>query len=496
MRKLAIPIAAAVAAGALVGSPAAGGPTTGGLATDNIEHVRHIPLAQNGVGGRLIGKWFYMNDQNKVMIWDVSDPLDPQMTGFVPMPQEWQFSREDIDGNGKILVVPNTASGQNDGNPQTTSPINAVYIIDVEDKTNPTIISKVPGVAEHTYSCVLDCTYAWGSSGTIIDLRNPAKPKVLKEKWGDGTTAGSGGHDVEEVAPGLVMTSTNPLVYLDARKNPLKPKVLAFAGTKDGAYMHANLWPRGGKDDFLLHRVEVIGPANNGEPEGVLAGPGARRLGTVQLRSQHSVGAAERLGSAGAGGEQGHAFDDSADHRDVEIEVARGVTDDRIELSARPGVRREIAPDPEAFRPERWLDGLARRLPKYAYFPFGGGPRQCIGKGFALMEATLVLALLEQRYDLHLVPGRRVETVAMATLRPRHFKPVAALENGLTDPTCGMIMGKTAELLASEFGIARREQDEFALRSHERATAAISAAGYVPSRAGQHLRTQRSHGTP
>ena len=69
---------------------------------------------------------------------------------------------------------------------------------------------------------------------------------------------------------------------------------------------------------------------------------------------------------------------------------------------------------------------------------------------------------------------------AMATLRPRHFKPIAGLEVGLTDPTCDMIMGKTAELLASEFGISRREQDEFALRSHQRAVAAASAGKFKP----------------
>ena len=47
--------------------------------------------------------------------------------------------------------------------------------------------------------------------------------------------------------------------------------------------------------------------------------------------------------------------------------------------------------DPETYRPERWLDGLAQRLPAGAYFPFGDGPRRCIGQGFALMEAAIVI---------------------------------------------------------------------------------------------------------
>src|SRR5207249_89081 len=51
-------------------------------------------------------------------------------------------------------------------------------------------------------------------------------------------------------------------------------------------------------------------------------------------------------------------------------------------------------PDPEAFLPDRWADGLAKRLPRYAYCPFGGGPRTCIGSGFAMMEAVLLLATI------------------------------------------------------------------------------------------------------
>ncbi len=69
-------------------------------------------------------------------------------------------------------------------------------------------------------------------------------------------------------------------------------------------------------------------------------------------------------------------------------------------------------------------------------------------------------------------------TSAAASFRPRHFKPRAALELGLTDPTCGLIMGKTAEILAREFGVSREQQDAFALHSHRRALAAIESGKF------------------
>ena len=81
--------------------------------------------------------------------------------------------------------------------------------------------------------------------------------------------------------------------------------------------------------------------------------------------------------------------------------------------------------------------------------------------------------------------GQRI--AALARFRPRHFKPVAALDLGLTDPTCGMIMGKTAEVLAHEFGISRREQDEFALQSHRRALAAQFEDERFPVYVGAHF---------
>jgi cytochrome P450 len=75
--------------------------------------------------------------------------------------------------------------------------------------------------------------------------------------------------------------------------------------------------------------------------------------------------------------------------------------------------------DPGAFRPERWANGLARRLPRFAYFPFGGGPRVCIGNTFATTEATLVLARLMQRFRFRTVPERTPVPMASLTLRPR-----------------------------------------------------------------------------
>src|SRR6201981_1672271 len=76
--------------------------------------------------------------------------------------------------------------------------------------------------------------------------------------------------------------------------------------------------------------------------------------------------------------------------------------------------------DPDSFRPERWLDGLADRLPAGAYFPFGDGPRRCIGQGFALLESALVIGALAQRFRFELVPGPVVTPEPLVTLRPKN----------------------------------------------------------------------------
>jgi cytochrome P450 len=72
------------------------------------------------------------------------------------------------------------------------------------------------------------------------------------------------------------------------------------------------------------------------------------------------------------------------------------------------------------FRPERWNNAFEQSLPKGVYFPFGDGPRSCIGKGFAVMEAVLVLVAIAQKFRLDLPPNYRTELQASITLRPKH----------------------------------------------------------------------------
>ena len=76
--------------------------------------------------------------------------------------------------------------------------------------------------------------------------------------------------------------------------------------------------------------------------------------------------------------------------------------------------------EPDAFKPERWSADAAEQAPKYAYFPFGGGPRQCIGNYFAMMEIVLLLATIGQRFRFTLDPNYTVEVLPVLSLRPKN----------------------------------------------------------------------------
>jgi cytochrome P450 len=89
-------------------------------------------------------------------------------------------------------------------------------------------------------------------------------------------------------------------------------------------------------------------------------------------------------------------------------------------------------PEPDAFRPERWLDGLEKRLPRGAFIPFGMGSRKCIGSSFAMMEGTLLLATIARRwrFELH---ARDIPTHPAVTLRPATAMP-ARMRSATLEP--------------------------------------------------------------
>ena len=84
-------------------------------------------------------------------------------------------------------------------------------------------------------------------------------------------------------------------------------------------------------------------------------------------------------------------------------------------------------PEPEEFRPERWEHGFSKRIPKFAYYPFGGGQRICVGSAFALMEAAIIIAAVGQRYRFTLDPDAVIGIKTQITLLPANGIP-ATLE--------------------------------------------------------------------
>lgn len=250
MKKLAALVVAALVA---VAAPSSAAPSPGGVSSDNVVWVRNVPFATGyAEGGRLVGDYFYVTVNGQgLLIFDVSEPEDPQLVGRYAAPHFWE--NEDIATNGKIALIsqrsfPFTYWGRQEFADLT--------VLDVEDKANPHVIATIPGGGDHTYECLHGCKWAYGPvGGGIYDLRDPAKPRMLKTRWTDSLPQDTFVHDVTEVRPGLLLTASTPMYLLDVRKDVTRPKVIALSelSTNSG---HNVIWPRRGKDRFILTATE------------------------------------------------------------------------------------------------------------------------------------------------------------------------------------------------------------------------------------------------
>jgi hypothetical protein len=244
------------------------GPGPASFSSDNVTWVTARPQHTGSAGARLVGKYFYVTDPRGVWIYDVSDPANPVLTGQVVAPRASDIGQEDPDTNGKILLIDAIDT-------RTPGTATKLLVVDVTNKTAPKIVGALAST-DHTWTCVLDCTYAYGRTGSIIDLRDPANPKVAGNwRVATGVPSSNAGasytHDFTEVSPGLLMSAGHTSYYLDARANPLKPTILTKITSKFSTLgYHSALWPRAGKDNLLLMGTE-IGSSNCQTAEAMLA---------------------------------------------------------------------------------------------------------------------------------------------------------------------------------------------------------------------------------
>lgn len=208
----------------------------------NVEWVGTLPGTNDSAGARRLGNYFYITTSTALRIYDITDPLSPTMTGILQFTQSPQFAQEDVDTNGKILLISNEQLGRK------------LQVWDVESKAAPQMLAELANLGDHTFTCVLKCTYAYGSRGSIIDLRDPANPELA---GGWGQLPPNDGFDTTEVSPGMVLTASRTITFLDGRKDILHPQVVALGGTTDRRLIHSLRWPNKGRDRFFLVQGET-----------------------------------------------------------------------------------------------------------------------------------------------------------------------------------------------------------------------------------------------
>ena len=250
------------------------------IVSENVKFIKNLPEASDGVGARVVGDRLFVTTTKDLLVYDVSDPPNPKRLGGINA--NISFENEEVPTNGKLLGI----SGQYGGcNPQGYNPIppplrlptNCLVIYDVSDDAAPKVVAVVPGAGDHTHTCVYDCRFFYGSSGTIVDATDPANAFVVREgtakvNWQRALPDLESNHHQNEISPGVLVTATQPIYHL--RVNPEhpehEPQILGRYRHEPGPredppyyssgspgppvrrFIHGVRWPNGGGDKFLF----------------------------------------------------------------------------------------------------------------------------------------------------------------------------------------------------------------------------------------------------
>jgi len=242
------------------------------LASDNVELVNTFrPATGLTAGARVVGNRLFVTSSKDLEIFDITKPEAPKLIS--KLEANIQFENEEVPTNGKLLGISSDLLNSGPECLSTPAGVNVVVgggclrLYDVRDPAGIKELPSVVGAGDHTSTCILDCTYFYGSRGSITDARTALDPGgravKLKEKWTDAVQAQAGKftsscHNVNELRPGIIITACNPSAVLSVLPEDggsiTVPKVLFTGTTPQEAkrFIHSARWPRNGDDKFIL----------------------------------------------------------------------------------------------------------------------------------------------------------------------------------------------------------------------------------------------------
>src|SRR4051812_8712092 len=235
------------------------------VTSDNVEYVRSIKLdVGQTTGARIVGDRLYVTGAKNMSIYDISTPEDPQLLGTLHVNIAWE--NEEVPTNGKILGISNDwFDVMPSCGVEGITGLHCLQLFDVRDPANVKELPAVPQNGDHTSECVLDCSYMYGSAGSISDLRgvlDGAQPKDLGD-WrvpidaqlkARGLPDVKSCHHVREIKPGYLFAACQPFVYMRVVPRDgdgasiTNPKLMVTGGNADGRFVHSVRWPRKGGD--------------------------------------------------------------------------------------------------------------------------------------------------------------------------------------------------------------------------------------------------------
>src|SRR3954470_22478189 len=185
----------AVSIAALAATAAPASAQSGGdyISSENVSLLKSIKPAGDGVGARIVGHYLYVTSTKDLEIFDITKPEDPQMVGSLNLHVE--FENEEVPTNGKVLGISGqtptvTGSGNICPSMYPVSSSGCLVLYDVRNPAAPKELSSVLDAGDHTSTCVLDCSYFYGSAGSITDAQGVLDGVEAKKigNWQDSPT--------------------------------------------------------------------------------------------------------------------------------------------------------------------------------------------------------------------------------------------------------------------------------------------------------------------